>query len=107
MQLSLNEDLEATVIYYGSLETDKEELSKIKWPVLGVFGEEDSSITVESVNEFENSINELGIENEIYIYEGVGHAFANPSNPGHDPEKTEDAWMKTVAFLNKNLKNIS
>jgi len=105
MQLSLNDDLEATVIYYGNLETDKEELSKIKWPVLGVFGEEDRSITIESVNEFVTSLDELGIENEIYIYEGVGHAFANPSNPGHDPEKTEDAWMKTINFLNQHLKN--
>lgn len=105
MQLSLNDNLEATVIYYGNLETDKEALSRIDWPILGIFGEEDRSITVESVNEFVTSLDELGIENEIYIYEGVGHAFANPSNPGHDPESTEDAWMKTVSFLNKNLKN--
>lgn len=104
MQLSLNEDLAATVIYYGNLETDKEKLSKISWPVLGVFGSEDTSITVDSVRRFDSALDEIGTENEIYIYEEVGHAFANPSNPGHDAEKTEDAWQKTVAFLDRNLK---
>lgn len=104
MQLALNEPLDATVIYYGNLETDPEALSVIDWPILGVFGEEDTSITVESVNAFEAALNEVGIENEIYVYEGVGHAFANPSNDGHDPAKTADAWEKTVNFLNENLK---
>ncbi|MBS3101956.1 dienelactone hydrolase family protein [Candidatus Woesearchaeota archaeon] len=104
LQLSLNEDLAATVIYYGNLETNESKLSNINWPVLGVFGEEDTGIPVSSVNEFDAALDDLGVENEIYIYEGVGHAFANPSNPGHDPEKTEDAWKKTVAFLDRNLK---
>ena len=104
LQLSLNESLAATVIYYGALETEEEKLSTIGWPVLGIFGDQDSIIPVDSVHQFETALNQLGIENEIYLYEGVGHAFANPSNPGHDPEKTEDAWMKTVAFLNRNLR---
>lgn len=104
MQLSLQEELAATVIYYGALETDKEKLASINWPILGIFGEEDRSITVQSVNEFGAALDDIGIENEIYIYDGVGHAFANPSNAGHDPQKTEDAWMKTIAFLNRNLK---
>ncbi len=104
MQLALNDDLDATVIYYGSLETDETKLSSIGWPVLGVFGEEDTSITPDSVRQFNKSINSLGINNEIYLYDGVGHAFANPSNPGHDPEKTKDAWEKTVSFLNRHLK---
>ena len=104
MQLALNDEMDATVIYYGNLETEEENLSSIKWPVLGVFGELDSGIPPETVREFESSLDNLSIENEIYIYDGVGHAFANPSNAGHDPEKTKDAWEKTVSFLNRHLK---
>jgi carboxymethylenebutenolidase len=104
MQLSLNENLAATVIYYGALETDAERLSTIQWPVLGIFADQDTVIPLDSVHQFEAALNQLGVENEIYIYEGVGHAFANPSNPGHDPEKTEDAWEKTIAFLDRTLK---
>lgn len=104
MQLALNKEMDATVIYYGNLETNTSKLSNIQWPVLGIFGELDSGIPPETVREFESSLNELSIENEIYIYDDVGHAFANPSNAGHDPAKTADAWDKTVAFLNRNLK---
>jgi len=104
MQLALNEMMDATVIYYGAVETDQEVLQSIDWPVLGIFGEDDAVISLDSVNEFDSSLDSLGIENEIYVYEGVGHAFANPSNAGHNPEKSEDAWMKTVSFLDRHLK---
>ena len=105
LQLALNDNLKATVIYYGQLETDTAKLSVIKWPVLGIFGSLDTSIPVESVKKFESALNELGIENEIHVYEGVGHAFANPSGMNYAPEQTKDAWKKTVEFLDRNLKN--
>ena len=104
LQLSLNESLAATVIYYGALETDAERLSAIRWPLLGIFADQDTVVPLDSVHQFEAALNQLGVENEIHVYEGVPHAFANPSNPGHDPEKTEDAWQKTIAFLNRTLK---
>jgi carboxymethylenebutenolidase len=104
LQLALNSEqnpLAATVIYYGNLVNDTNELSKINWPVLGIFGDQDQSIPVESVNAFEQALNETGITNEIYIYPGVGHAFANPSGDNYAPAETVDAWEKTLAFLKK------
>lgn len=99
------EKLDATVVYYGGgMATTVDELKPITWPVLGVFGGEDKAIPVEKVNEFKSSLTTLGISNEIYVYPGVGHAFANPSNPNHAPAETEDAWQKTVDFLNAKLK---
>jgi carboxymethylenebutenolidase len=106
LQLSVSgEDLSATVIYYGQLVTDKEKLGQIKWPVLGIFGEEDTSIPVTQVDAFRDSLTSLGIENSINKYPGVGHAFANPSGANYAPEETKDAWVKTLAFLKENLKN--
>src|SRR3989338_7431086 len=104
LQLALNEELAATVIYYGSLETNATRLSVIKWPVLGIFGSLDTSIPVASVKEFEKSLNQLNVPNEIHIYEGVGHAFANQSGANYAPEQTKDAWKKTVEFLDRELK---
>ena len=72
--------------------------------MLGIFGSLDTSIPVDTVNKFETALNELGIENEIKIYEGVGHAFANPSGMNYAPNETKDAWKKTLDFLNRNLK---
>jgi carboxymethylenebutenolidase len=106
LQLALNTEdhpLAATVIYYGQVINDTRELSKIKWPVLGIFGDHDQSISVDSVKAFERALNETGVTNEIYIYPGVGHAFANPSNDNYAPEETADAWKKTLAFLNKHV----
>lgn len=99
------ETLAATVVYYGGgMATSTTQLSPIKWPVLGIFGDKDQAIPVEMVKAFEASLNTLGIENEIYIYPGVGHAFANPSGANYAPNETKDAWSKTVTFLNKHLK---
>lgn len=108
LALSINgTPLNATVIYYGSLEADPLELSSIRWPVLGVFGDKDTVVPVSSVKKFRTMLDGLGVKNEIYIYHGMGHAFANPSNPGFAPKETEDAWKKTVLFLNKTLKSES
>lgn len=104
LQLALNDGLDATVIYYGNLVTEKEKLLNINWPVLRIFGREDQSIPLEKVNEFEKALDDLGIKNEVHIYDGVGHAFANPTGPNYESEKTKDAWGKTLNFLNTNLK---
>ncbi len=98
------EKLDATVIYYGRLKTSEEELKPIKSPVLGIFGSEDTVVSVESVKGFEETLEKLGVENEIHVYDGVGHAFANPSGMNYAPKETKDAWEKTLAFLEANLK---
>ena len=107
LQLALNTEgenpLAATVLYYGDPVMDEQELSKIKWPILGIFGDQDESIPVENVTKFEQLLNSTGIPNEIYIYKGVGHAFANPSGDNYAPEETRDAWEKTLAFLKKHV----
>lgn len=99
------EKLDATVVYYGSgLATTTERLQAIKWPVLGIFGDQDQAIPIATVRAFETSLNTLGIINEIHIYPGVGHAFANPSGMNYAPTETKDAWAKTLAFLKENLR---
>jgi carboxymethylenebutenolidase len=105
LQLALNskqQPLAATILYYGTpLVTDKQALSNIKWPILGIFGDQDQAIPVEEVKQFETALNADRIPNEIHIYPGVGHAFANPSGDNYAPKETADAWQKTLAFLNR------
>lgn len=59
--------------------TKVDQLKPIKWPVLRIFGGADQSIPPEMVEEFKTSLNTLKVKNEIHVYPGVGHAFANPS----------------------------
>jgi carboxymethylenebutenolidase len=106
LQLALHSEqhpLVATILYYGTpLVTDKQQLSKIKWPVLGIFGDKDQAIPVSNIQEFKAALDDIGIPNEIHIYKGLGHAFANPSGANYAPNETIDAWQKTLEFLKKS-----
>jgi carboxymethylenebutenolidase len=105
LQLALNSQehpLAGTILYYGTpLVTDKDSISKIKWPVLGIFGDKDQAIPTAEVNQFRETLNQTGITNEIHVYSGVGHAFANPSGDNYAPKETADAWQRMLSFLNK------
>jgi len=102
--LILAGQVDATVVYYGRLVTDPEELKAVQAPVLGIFGSEDQGIPVETVREFEKAMKELGKDVRVHVYEGADHAFANPSGTRYNAEAAEDAWAKTLAFLAETLK---
>lgn len=104
-QLGINEELQGVVIYYGRISTNSTELMELKEPVLGLFGEEDISIPAEDVREFERLLKAQGTSADIHIYEGAGHAFANPTNTqAFRKEQAMDAWNKTLDFLDQNLR---
>ncbi len=107
LQLALHSEqqpLAATVLYYGTpLVTDKQALSNIKWPVLGIFGDHDQANPLPLINTFKAALDNDGITNEVLIYKGLGHAFANPSGANYAPQQTADAWQKTLTFLSKYL----
>jgi carboxymethylenebutenolidase len=109
LQLALHSEqhpLVATILYYGTpLVTDKQELAKIKWPVLGIFGDHDQAIPLQQINMFKAALDADGITNQIQIYKGLGHAFANPSGANYAPKQTADAWEKTLAFLKKYVQS--
>ena len=97
-------DINATVIYYGRLETDPAKLAALKSPVIGFFGATDNSIPAATIHAFEAELKKQGKPVEVHIYEGAGHAFANPSGGNYRPEAAKDSWAKTTAFLAKHLK---
>ena len=102
--LLLPTELDACVIYYGQVEPAEPKLATVDAPILGIFGAEDRGIPVERVRAFQRTLTELGNTAEIHIYEGAGHAFANPSGTRYQPEAAADAWTKTTAFLAAHLK---
>lgn len=105
LQLALEEPrLAAAVIYYGRLATEESALSRLRAPLLGLFGEEDGGIPARSVRAFEAALEKLGKPAQIHLYPGAGHAFANATRPSYRQQAAEDAWKKTLAFLAENLK---
>ncbi len=102
--LLLSSDLDAMAIYYGQLILAPEALDALDMPIIGFFGEDDSSIPVADVQNFESTLEDIGKTADINLYPGVGHAFANPSGQNYNEDAAEDAWQKTVDFFNTHLK---
>ncbi|MBT8444042.1 MAG: dienelactone hydrolase family protein, partial [Gammaproteobacteria bacterium] len=99
----LPDQLDAAVIYYGTVVTDEAQLSPLTMPVLGNFAEDDPIIPLETVDAFEAAMQSLGKDVDIKVYTGAKHAFSNPSGLAYDPVAAADAWERTTAFLRKNL----
>ena len=101
--LAFPDKVDAAVIYYGRLTTDKAELEPLSSPVLGIFGALDDGIPVATVKEFQAALEALDKEATIHIYEDADHAFANPSGTRYNETAAEDAWAKTLAFFSLHL----
>jgi carboxymethylenebutenolidase len=97
--------LAACVVNYGSLPTDKDEIQRIQAPVLGNFGAADRGIPPSAVEAFEGAMKAAQKSIDVKIYDGAGHAFENPNNKlGYREAAANDAWARTLAFLNRTLK---
>ena len=106
LNLALNDPrLNAAVIYYGQPVTDPRQLAKIKAPLLCHFGEEDKSIPLARVKEFDQALTVAGVAYTVYTYPGAGHAFANPTNTtAYQRSAAVKANKRTMNFLDKYLK---
>jgi carboxymethylenebutenolidase len=102
----LGAESDATVIYYGFVNSNPAELAKIKAPVLGIFGAQDQGIPLATVRAFEQALSTAGKPAQIEVYAQAGHAFANPSGQNYRATDAEDAWRKTLAFLSQYLQAV-
>lgn len=83
-----------------------EQVKSISCPVAGFFGNEDQNPTPELVDEYESALSENGIEFTFHRYDGAGHAFQNfPTPDRYREQQSEDAWDKSINFLNQHLKS--
>lgn len=94
--------IDATVVYYGRVALSADQLGRLKGPVLGHFGRQDSFITAEVVAGFEKAMKQAGKPYSLYWYD-AGHAFANPTGDNYRQADTQLAWRRTVDFLKKEL----
>jgi carboxymethylenebutenolidase len=96
--------LDAAVMYYGQVISDRDRLSPLNTPVLGFFGADDKSIPVREVQEFRTKLLELGKKAEILIVPRVDHGFANPASATYNAQAANESWKSTLEFLEQQLK---
>jgi carboxymethylenebutenolidase len=99
-----NPGVTATVVFYGSPETDPQILRMLPGPVLGIFGGADNSIPLTQVQAFKDGLDQAGIPNEISVYPGQPHAFVTDMESIRAGGVQADAWGQMLSFLDHNLK---
>jgi carboxymethylenebutenolidase len=110
-----NPDVSAAVPWYGHVKRAYSDApgvdafalaSKIKAPVLGLYGEADSGIPVADVKAFETELKKTNPEVEFVFYPGAPHAFFSDDRPQvYKPEAAAAAWTRCLAFFDKHLKS--
>ena len=95
--------LRTAVVYYGPNPANLDDVANISGPMLGIYGELDTRITV-AVAPLAEAMQRHGKSFEYKVYPGAAHAFFNDTGARYNAEAAADAWQVTLAFLEKNLK---
>ena len=99
-----NPKIGACVVFYGGHPKVKPDLPNLHAPVLGIYGENDASVTPAVVHDLERKLKDLGKQIEVKIYKDADHAFFNDTRPQvYNAEASADAWRRTIAFLRRHL----
>jgi carboxymethylenebutenolidase len=96
---------DATAIFYGALVDDPEVLADMDHEVYGTFARLDTGPSPDQVNAFENALRTAGIENDLHIYDDVGHGFwlSIDGDPEVRTPAGLDAWERLKAYLDRTL----
>ena len=76
---------------------------RIRCPLLGLFGNEDTNPSPDDVNRTEAALKRFGKNYEFHRYDGAGHAFFAWYRPNYRHEQAQDGWKKVFAFFEKFL----
>lgn len=103
-----NPKLKAGVAWYGRLvgaandmtpKQPEEVAADLKAPVLGLYGEQDNGIPVESVEKMRAAIKAANKPSEIVLYK-AGHGFHADYRPSYNKEAA-DGWKRLQAWFKK------
>ncbi|MGF9562771.1 dienelactone hydrolase family protein [Neorhizobium sp. JUb45] len=95
-------DLNAGVAYYGQ-QAPAADVPKIKAPLMLHYGGLDERINA-GIPAYREALEKNGKTFEIFVYEGVNHAFNNDtSSARYDKAAADLAWSRTIGFFKANL----
>jgi carboxymethylenebutenolidase len=102
-QLAVNvPELDAAVAYYGQ-QPAAADVPKIKSSVMLHYGGLDTRINA-GIPEYEAALKAAGTDYQLFVYEGVNHAFNNDSSPARYNEAAAKlAWSRTLELFRKKL----
>lgn len=98
-----SESLNAAVAYYGG-QPDAADVPQIKAKLMLHYAGLDERINT-GIPAFETALKSAGVDYQLFIYEGVQHAFNNDTGgERYNAEAAKLAWERTLGLLNKTIK---
>lgn len=99
-----NRRIGAVVDFYGVHPAVRPDFQALEAPVLGIFGERDTTVPPEAVDELRRALEAAGAHARIQVVPGVGHAFMNDARPDcYDAEAATQGWDSLLGFLRAEL----
>jgi carboxymethylenebutenolidase len=103
--------------FYGDVPASADELRGI-CPVVGGYGGQDRMF-VDQGRRLASLLDELGVPNDVKIYEDAGHSFMSrhegllasilakvgPMTVGYDPAAADDSWERMFRFFGEHLES--
>lgn len=75
----------------------------IRCPVLVIYGDQDGIMPPDQLADLRKRFEQWGVQNEVRIYPGAGHAFSAPAPHMHHADASAASWQAAVAFVQRHL----
>jgi len=96
----------AGIVTKGALPFDPivGEAATLQTPWLGLFGDEDTSIPVDDVEQLRRALAAAPVDADVVRYAGAQHGFHCDARPDHfDAEAAADGWQRALAWFEGHL----
>jgi carboxymethylenebutenolidase len=95
-------ELAAAVPFYGEA-PPLDQVPNIKAPLLLMFADSDDRIN-STWPPYEAALKAAGTSFQAFKYPGTQHGFNNDTTPRYDAAAAQQAWGRTIAFFNRQLR---
>lgn len=106
-----NPKVKAGVAWYGRLVGDATKLqpqhpvdiaSKLKVPVLGLYGGKDTGISLDTVEQMRDRLKSSTSKSEIIVYPDAPHAFFADYRPSYRQKEARDGWKRLWVWFKEH-----
>ena len=111
---SVRNELAANIVVYGGAQARSWEvneyrpepyesiLEQVQAPILGIWGEDDSVVSVDDMRRLRNALESKRKTYEFTLFPGMPHGWMNSTMPGrYRPTESEQAWSIIINFLER------
>lgn len=108
MYAAHNPNLKAGVAWYGRLTGETtpntpqhpvDVARELNAPVLGLYGERDEGIPLDTVEQMKNALEEVGDPSQFIVYPGAPHAFHADYRASFVQKNAEDGWQQMLVWF--------